>query len=178
MIEKFKKYCTLRKNETYERYVFRNRLQKESESTEQFVTDLRMKSQSCNFVTLCDSMFRDQIVIGVQDKRVKMQLLKETDLTLEKAIKICQASECAMVQLKTFSDEKETAEVDVVRLANVDSIEDGQTASADEWIAHMDVNGTDVSLKPGPLCLVNILPMKDFQRLRKKPEIRHIKVNL
>lgn len=183
--------------------------------------DLRLKSQSCNFGTLCDSMIRDQIVIGVQDKTVRMQLLKETDLTLERAIKVCQASKCAMAQLKTFSDEKETAEVDAVRSASeraksekkkqkpsqeskgcgkvgnkhaprkfpafgkdcrnwggknhfamccyskktvqllekrsdtedveapvfVDLIEEGQTASADEWIAHMDVNGTDVSLK-------------------------------
>lgn len=75
VIEKFEQYCTQRKNETYEKYVFRNRLQRESESIEQYVTDLRLKSQSCNFGTLCDSMIRDQIVIGVQDKRVRMQLL-------------------------------------------------------------------------------------------------------
>lgn len=117
VIEEFEQYCTLRKNETYERYVFRNRPQKESESIEQYVTDLRLKRQSCNFGTLCDSMIRDQIVIGEQDKRVSMQLLKETDLTLERAIKICQASECAMAQLKPFSEEKETTEVDAVQRA-------------------------------------------------------------
>lgn len=50
----------------------------------------------------------------------------------------------------------------------MDSIEDGQTASADEWIAHMDVNGTEVSLKLDTGAQVNILPMKDFQSLRKK----------
>lgn len=60
----------------------------------------------------------------------------------------------------------------------VDSIEDGQTASADEWIAHMDVNGNDVSLKLGTGAQVNILPMKDFQKLRKKTKISHRNVNL
>jgi len=245
VIEKFEQYCTPRKNEAYKRYVFRTRLQNESEN-------LRLKSQSCNFGMLCDSMIRDQIVIGVQDKRVRMQLLKETDLTLERAIKICQASECALAQLKSFSDEKETAEVDAVRSATeramskkkknkpsqesrgcgkcgnkhaprkcpafgkdcrncggknhfakccyskkkvqllekrsdsedeetpifVDSIADGQTAPDDEWIANLYINGTDVSLKLDTGAQVNILPMKDFQRLRKKPKVRDKKVNL
>lgn len=32
VIAKFEQYCTPKKNETYERYVSRNRMQKESES--------------------------------------------------------------------------------------------------------------------------------------------------
>lgn len=68
VIAKFEQYCTPKKNVICERYVFRNRMQKESESIEQYVTDLRLKSQSYNFGLLGDSMIRDQIVIGVQDK--------------------------------------------------------------------------------------------------------------
>ena len=71
VMHKFEEHCTPRKNETYERYVFRNRIQKESESIEQYATDLRLRSQSCNFGTLCDSMIRDQIIIGVQDNKVR-----------------------------------------------------------------------------------------------------------
>ena len=52
VMQKFEDHCTPRKNETYERYVFRNRIQKESESIEQYATDLRLRSQSCNFRTL------------------------------------------------------------------------------------------------------------------------------
>lgn len=51
-------------------------MRKETESIELYVTDLCLKSQSCNFGTLCD-MIRDQIVIGVQDKRVRLLLLKK-----------------------------------------------------------------------------------------------------
>lgn len=69
------------------------------------MTDLRLKSQSCNFGTLCDSVIKDQIVIGVQDKRVRLLLLKETDLTLEKAINICQAADSTKIQLKSFDNE-------------------------------------------------------------------------
>ncbi|KAJ8404507.1 hypothetical protein AAFF_G00337740 [Aldrovandia affinis] len=92
-----------------------SRVQAESESIEQFVTDLRLKSQSCNFGTLCDSLIRDQIVIGVLDKKVRMQLLKEPDLSLAKAIRICQASESAKMQLKSFDTDSGSAAVDAVQ---------------------------------------------------------------
>ncbi len=67
----FEDYCTPKKNETYERYVFRNQMQKEGETIEQYVTDLHLKSQSCNFESLSDSMIRDQIVIGILDKKLR-----------------------------------------------------------------------------------------------------------
>lgn len=255
VMAKFEEYCTPRKNETYERYVFRNRVQKESEPIEKYVTDLRLKSQSCNFGTLCDSMIRDQIVIGVLDNKVRMHLLKETDLTLEKAIRICQASESAKAQIKTFSNEGEAVEVDAVQRGRpgtsagkreprkqpqpergncercglrhaprqcpafgkdcrkcgrknhfakccstkkkvqlvekqsdteddeemaffVGAIEEEQTASKDEWIAHLDVNGTDIPLKLDTGAQVNILPITDFKRLKKKPKVRDKKINL
>ncbi|KAF7646309.1 hypothetical protein LDENG_00190110 [Lucifuga dentata] len=115
VINKVERYCTLRKNETYERYIFRNRMQKESESIEQYVMDLKLKSQLCNFGTLCDSMIRDQIVIGVLDKRVRMHLLKEADLTLKKAMEICQAAESTREQIKTFANNSENTRVDAVQ---------------------------------------------------------------
>ena len=102
VIKKFDDYCSPMKNETYERYVFRCRLQKEGESFEQFLTDIRLKCKSCNFGDISDSLIRDQIVIGILDFKVKERLLRETDLTLAKAIKICQAVETAQAQMKTF----------------------------------------------------------------------------
>ncbi len=115
VMAKFEDYCTPKKNETYERYVFRNRMQKEGETIEQYVTDLRLKSQSCNFESLSDSMIRDQIVIVILDKKIRRQLLGEAELTLDKAIRICQASERANVQLKSFDAESEpAAAMDVV----------------------------------------------------------------
>ncbi|KAK7939091.1 hypothetical protein WMY93_002417 [Mugilogobius chulae] len=91
VLTKFEEYCTPRKNETYERYVFRNRMQADNESIEQY------------------------IVIGVHDKRVRMLLLKEIDLTLEKAISTCQASESTKLQLKSFDNDGDPATVDAVK---------------------------------------------------------------
>ncbi len=60
----------------------------------------------------------------------------------------------------------------------VDAIEEAQTASKDEWIAHLDVNGTDIPLKLDTGAQVNILPITDFKRLKNKPKVRDKKINL
>lgn len=49
------------------------------------------------------------------DPQVRMHLLKKKDLTLGQAIKICQASESTKTQIKTFSKENETVEVNAVQ---------------------------------------------------------------
>lgn len=236
-------------------------------------------------------MITDQIVIGVRDKNVRMQLLKATDLSLEKAIKICQTFESTRLQIQTFDNGAafEAVEVDAVRIKDnrkgkdkvnrkeprrgsvgsagcnrcgnrhapkqcpafgkdcrkcggknhfakgcfsknkvqfvenkgdnssdeedtpffvqtvilgdkdtdseeeehhkvsgskvqdppvyVDCMEE-QDAKEDEWIAKVDVNGTDVSLKLDTGAQVNILPLKDFYRLKRKFKVHIKKVNL
>ena len=104
VLSKFDTHCSPKKNETYERYVFRSRIQRQHEPFDSFLTDLRLKAQSCNFVMLKDSMIRDQIVYGVEDKKVRERLLREMELTLAGAIKICQASELSQRHVRTFSE--------------------------------------------------------------------------
>ena len=60
----------------------------------------------------------------------------------------------------------------------MDAIEEVQTVSKDEWIAYLDVNGTDNPLKLDTGAQVNILPMKDFKRLKNKPKVRDKKINM
>lgn len=103
VLGKFDAHCTPNKNETYERFMFRSRVQRQ-EPFDSFVTALRLKAQSCNFGTLKDSMIRDQIVFGVEDKTLRERLHREMDLTLEAAIKICQASELSHKHMRTFSN--------------------------------------------------------------------------
>ncbi len=87
-------------------------------------------------------------------------------------------TKCCYSKKKVQLLEKRSDSEDEAAPVFMDSIKDGQTASADEWIAQMDVNGTDVSLKLDTGAQVNLLPMKDFQRLRKKPKVCDKKVNL
>ena len=75
-------YCVPRKNTTYERYVFRMTIQ-EDRSLDIFVTDLRRRAEYCDFGAIKDSLIRDQIVVGINDLKLRERLLREMDLTLE-----------------------------------------------------------------------------------------------
>ena len=70
-------------------------------------------SQSCEFGTLCNSLIRDRIVCGITSSHLRERLLRETDLSLTKAIEICRATEVSKSQAQHFksreasgSDEK------------------------------------------------------------------------
>lgn len=65
VIEKFKNFCTPKKNGAYERYQFFSRTQTSREAIELFVTDLKRKSLTCKFSDLRESLIRDRIVCGV-----------------------------------------------------------------------------------------------------------------
>lgn len=114
LVQKFEQYCIPRKNETFERYVFRTRQQTEGEPFEQFLRDVKTKAQSCNFGAVMDSMIRDQIVYGILDKKLCARLLREVDLTLEKAGQICKAAEVAQHQNRTWEGNQKSATVDAM----------------------------------------------------------------
>ena len=63
------------------------------ETVEQFVTDLKIGAQSYNFGDLRDGMIRDRQVLGITSLRFRERLLREEDLTLRKAVQICQVAE-------------------------------------------------------------------------------------
>ena len=105
VLKKFKEYCEPRKNEVFERYKFWQRDQHEGETIDQWVNDLRILLGSCEYGDQKEKNLRDRILFGVADTRVKERLLRESDLTLTKALDICHAAEASKVQLKTMSGE-------------------------------------------------------------------------
>lgn len=68
----------------------------------------RFTSQKSIVQLLSHSMIRDQTVTGILDK-VRRKLLRETELTLDKAIHICQACLLSLMHLKSFDSESEPA---------------------------------------------------------------------
>ena len=103
VIEEFTACCNPKKNETYECYVFHRCKQLQGEPVEQFVADLKLKAQTCQFDNLRDSMIRDRLVLGVSSQRVRECLLRQEDLDLDKAVKICQAAEATEKQILTLA---------------------------------------------------------------------------
>ena len=83
IMEKMDEFCIPRKNIRFSRYKFFTCGQREGEPFDDFVTNQKKLSQDCEFGTLCDSLIRDLIIIGILDNHLRERLLREHDLTLE-----------------------------------------------------------------------------------------------
>ena len=118
--KKFKEYCAPQTNETYERYVFNSRIQKEQEPIANFITDVKLKAKTCNFETKESGLVRDQIILGVRDHKLKERLLRVNNLDLPTCETQCRAAEAAtsqmgMLNVKSRADEsRSVVAVDVI----------------------------------------------------------------
>lgn len=82
--------------------------QKQPGSIDSYVTDLENKAKDCEFGELHDSLVRDRIVCGVTNDQVRGRLLREPDLTLDKASDICRASEITTTQVRALTEGSQT----------------------------------------------------------------------
>ena len=57
--------------------------------------DLRNKADACELGDKKEEFIRDRIVVGISSDAVRKLLLQEADLTLDKAVQICQLHELA-----------------------------------------------------------------------------------
>lgn len=118
--KKFQDYCEPRKNLTYLRHMFFTRAQGPTETIDAFVTELKSKAKDCEFGDLHDSLIRDRIVCGIREDNVRGRLLREADLTLDKAIDVCRASGITSSQVKVLNEEAEVHKIKTVKNANKD----------------------------------------------------------
>lgn len=101
VFEQLQKFCNPRKNEVLETHRFWN--VQYQDQFDNFLTELRTRAASCNFDANQDRMIRDKIVFTVTGKLQEL-LLREDDLDLVKAIKICRAYEQSNKQVKEIRD--------------------------------------------------------------------------
>ena len=103
IIKEFDKFAIGETNETYERYVFDSRDQKEGDSIDTYVGELRTLAQSCNFCTcLHDTLIRDRIVLGLRDGGTRKRLLRQGKVTLQKCIEMVKSDEVSNTHLKNM----------------------------------------------------------------------------
>ena len=79
----------------YERFMFNTAKQEPKESIDNFLIKLRKLASTCSYGALHDEMLRDCIVVGVADNHIRSRLLREADLTLQRAMDVCKTSERA-----------------------------------------------------------------------------------
>lgn len=111
LINKFRELCNPQKNVIVIRHKFNSRIQKKEESAESYITDLRRLANDCDFGDLKDDLIRDRIVCGIQNENVRKQMLKERNLTLERAVELCQIDEITVERIKEMNIKQEVDEV-------------------------------------------------------------------
>ena len=100
LVKPFDAHCDPVKNETVERYKFFTRNQEHGESIENYLTELKILVNTCNFESFKDSLLRDRIICGIIDVNVRERLLRESSLDFEKCVQICRAAELSKSRSK------------------------------------------------------------------------------
>lgn len=90
--KKFEDYYRPANNLTLHEFRFGSRDQKEGESFNDWLIELKILAKNCEFELLEDRMLRSRIVLGVRDKRLQQKLLAENP-TYQKAVVICRIDE-------------------------------------------------------------------------------------
>jgi len=87
-------------NETVERHNFRQRVQQEGETFDDFLVSLRELAKTCNFHNkdCTHKNLHDQIIAGLVDGDAIEELLKAKNLSLESTTSKCRAHEAAKCQ--------------------------------------------------------------------------------
>ena len=93
------------KNVIFERYMFNSATQ-DDDSIEGYLNRLRKLASTCKFGNLCDELIRDRLVIGVKDNGVRRRMLRESELTLVKALDIARAAERTTVQMRKLEGDE------------------------------------------------------------------------
>ena len=84
--QKFQNHFVRQRNVIYERAVFNQRVQREGEKAESFITALFTLAEHCAYDDLREDLIRDRIVVGIRDHELSRKLQLQADLTLERVI--------------------------------------------------------------------------------------------
>lgn len=104
VVDNFSLYFEPKKNTVISRYKFFNCVQKENETIDSFVTNLKNLAKDCSFENQESSLIRDLLIIGIKDLTIKEKLLIDSELSLEKAVEYCRAKESSESQIKIMNE--------------------------------------------------------------------------
>jgi len=111
LFNKFEAHCKPRKNLVVDRHRFLTRDQASGESIDQYVTELRTLAAACEWGELKDDLICSRIVSGISSRTVRERLLRESQLSLKRAVEICRVAELSKEQLKLFGSEANVSQV-------------------------------------------------------------------
>lgn len=97
LVGKYQERFDPTKNVNFERHIFFDTYQKEK-TFDNFISELKIKSKSCDFGSLKSSLILTQLIRGHKDPQMRERLLAREKLKLEEAEATCRAAERASSQ--------------------------------------------------------------------------------
>ena len=110
-MDALEKHVEPTRNVIYERFKFNTCVQEQEETIDQYITKLKQMVATCKFEQLENELTRDRLVLGAKDSSAKARMLREPNLTLQKAIDMCRNSEVANAQWKTMDSEQDMSAI-------------------------------------------------------------------
>jgi len=101
VLKKYEEHAKIHKNLTVDRYIFFESNQKENQTMEDYIKELTIKCNDCDFdkdANIKDSLLKGQIISGIRDKRLQEKLLRldNTKSTLSNVITTCRTHEVSI----------------------------------------------------------------------------------
>ncbi|UYV80018.1 K02A2.6-like [Cordylochernes scorpioides] len=115
VLKAFDSHFCVRKNIIYERAKFNSRIQEDREPVDEFITSLYKLADSYEFEGLHEQLIRDRIVAGVRDKALSERMQLDSELTLEKAVKMVRQQEAVRQQQVDLQRPSTSQKVDQVK---------------------------------------------------------------
>lgn len=115
LLKAFDNHLTPKKVITMETFTFNNMVQKECQSFDEYVRDVRKQAKFCEFTcsnpecnrSYEDRMIKDRLIIGMKDKESQIRLLRETSLTVNKIIDYSKSIELSKLHIKILNPEED-----------------------------------------------------------------------
>ena len=111
VLNAFYEYCYPRKNVIILRHKIVRCRQLEGQSFHDFITELKTLRAECEFENLRDSLIKDMIVSGTNDNVFRERRLKESDLTLSRAISAEHAAEKTRIHAREILPSQSSADL-------------------------------------------------------------------
>ena len=114
ILEKFEAYLAPRKNVTYSRYKFFTYREEEGMSFNKYLPEMKKLGGDCELGTLQNSLLKDMLIIGLLDKRIQEDLLRDSNVTSEQVLSTCPNAELTRQQAKSMQQSSSHEYVDAV----------------------------------------------------------------
>ena len=104
VLAKIEQYCTPKKTEIVDRYVFwTTSFSDFNNDIDSFVLQLHKIAAECHFGDQRNNLIRDKIVFSIANDSLRRSLFREKDLSLEKTVDICKTHQLTNSQLAAMS---------------------------------------------------------------------------